>query len=71
VADIENVPQPDRAAITVSLDELRILVHRLAPEGTFLRHQAGKLLPEGHEVIAEELAETLRRFHDRGMRRTD
>jgi hypothetical protein len=67
---IENGQKADHAEVTLSLDELRVLVHRLAPEGSFLHHQAEGLLPDGHEEIADHLSEELRRFHDRHMNRT-
>lgn len=67
---IENGPEPNYAALVVSIEELRILVHRLAPEDTFLHHRAGDLLPDGHEQIADDMLEKLRRFHDRDMNRT-
>lgn len=68
---IRNTHTADQAELTLSLDELRILVHRLAPKDSFLHHRAEALLPAGHEETAEELAECLRRFHDRQMRRSD
>lgn len=67
---IEHTPEPDQVRLTVSLDELRVLVHRLAPEDSFLRDRATTLLPETHEGIAEDLSERLRHFHDRRMNRT-
>lgn len=69
MADIRNTGEPNQAELTVSLDELRVLVHRLAPEDSFLRQRAKDLIPEEHDRIAEALSETLRRFHDREMNR--
>lgn len=73
VADIENTEESGRAQITVSLDELRVMIHRLAAKDSFLRGRAESqdLLPEGHEEIADDLSETLRRFHDRRMNRAE
>ncbi|MFD5451686.1 hypothetical protein [Streptomyces sp. NPDC127100] len=51
--------------VRLGVDELRVLVHRLAPEGSFLKHMARGLLPDNDEVIADELSELLRRTHDR------
>lgn len=67
---IEHALEPDQVKLIVSLDELRVLVHHLAPEDSFLRDRATNLLPEAHEEIAEDLSEQLRRFHDRRMNRT-
>jgi hypothetical protein len=61
--------QRTKAVVSLQLDELRVLVHRLSPEGSFIHGRAAQLLPENHEQIADDMAEKLRRFHDRDMRR--
>lgn len=66
---IENGTEPGTVKLVVTTEELRTLVHRLAPEDSFLRHRAEGLLPEDHEQIADDLSEKLRRFHDKSMRR--
>ncbi|MCP9209538.1 hypothetical protein [Streptomyces cucumeris] len=69
MADIRHAPELNRVELSIHIDELRVMVHRLAPGGSFLHWRAEGFLPEEHERIAEELSEVLRRFHDRGMRR--
>jgi hypothetical protein len=71
VADIRNSSEPDQVELTLTLEELRVMVHRLAPRGSFLRKRAEAFLPEGHRKMADDLSEKLRRFHDRGMNRSD
>lgn len=56
--------------LRIDVTELRVLVHRLAADGSLLKERAESLLPEHHEMIASELAETLRIAHDRSELRT-
>ncbi len=53
------------ALLTLSRAELRLLVNRLSPEDSFLYKATLRFLPDDHEEMAEEMAEKLRRFHDR------
>lgn len=67
MAHIQRAAEVEQAGtLTISLSELRILMHRLAPEDSSLRERAEPLLPEGHEQIARDLSEQLDRFHDWG-----
>lgn len=71
MAQVSKGSQTCRVQLLVSVEELRVLVHRLTPEGTFLRHRSEGLLPDGHEELASDLAEQLRRFHDRDLDYTE
>lgn len=56
--------------IRIDVTELRVMMHRLAADGSFLKIRAERLLPEHHEMVASDLAETLRIAHDRSDLRT-
>lgn len=51
--------------LRIGVQELRVLVHRLAEDGSYIHGQARKLLPENHEEIAEEISDKLRTVHYR------
>jgi hypothetical protein len=53
-----------KVTLEIGVEELRVMVHRLSPDGSFLRGRAENILPENHEEIADELAELLRKTHD-------
>lgn len=57
--------------LRINVTELRVLMHRLAADGTYTKHRAEQLLPEHHEMIASELTEILRLAHDRSGLKTD
>jgi len=59
-ANIEEVIE-----LKMTVAELRTMIHRLAGDGTYLKMRAERLLPENHEDLADDMAEKLRRLHDR------
>lgn len=56
--------------LRIDVTELRVMVHRLAADGSFLKKRAEGFLPEHHEMVASDLAEILRTAHDRSELRT-
>lgn len=62
-----SISQKTYIDLKVSVDELRTLVHRLAPDDSFLKAQAEALLPKDHEQLAEDMSDVLRVLHDRKL----
>lgn len=59
-ANIEEVIE-----LKMTITELRTMIHRLAGDGTYLKMRSEHLLPENHQDLADNMAETLRRLHDK------
>lgn len=62
-ASIRKVTK-DVVTLEIGVDELRVLLHRLAPSKSTAKSRAEALLPENSDAIANELWDILQRIHD-------